>query len=36
LNAQVCAASESTSATVIEAQQEEISKHPLVFCIILC
>lgn len=28
LNAQVCAASESTSASIIESQQEEITKHP--------
>ena len=28
LNAQVCATSESTSASVIESQQEEITKHP--------
>ena len=37
LNAQVCATSESTSASVIEAQQEEITKHPkIVSCEIYC
>lgn len=35
LNAQVCAASESTSASIIESQQEEITKHPYsILCII--
>ena len=28
LNAQVCAASELTSASIIESQQEEIAKYP--------
>ena len=36
LNAQVCATSELTSASIIESQQEEIAKYPCSYSVYEC